>query len=144
MDAILELKGVTKRFGGLSAVKNVSLELNQGEILFIIGPNGAGKTTVFNLLTRFLDPTAGTILFKGEDITRVKPADYAKVEAHLREARRVLNERGTLYFHIDYREAHYCKVLLLDPLFGRDGFLNEVIWAYDYGARTRRRFNQGA
>jgi site-specific DNA-methyltransferase (adenine-specific) len=46
---------------------------------------------------------------------------------------------GTLYFHIDYREAHYCK-LLLDEVFGRDAFLNEIIWAYDYGGRTRRRW----
>ncbi len=67
--------------------------------------------------------------------------DYylAFLEPRLREARRLLNERGTLYFHIDYREAHYCK-LLLDELFGRDCFLNEIIWAYDYGARTKRRW----
>jgi site-specific DNA-methyltransferase (adenine-specific) len=55
------------------------------------------------------------------------------------EGRRVLAESGTLYFHIDYREAHYCK-LLLDELFGRRCFLNEIIWAYDYGARPKRRW----
>jgi site-specific DNA-methyltransferase (adenine-specific) len=66
--------------------------------------------------------------------------DYlAFVEPRLREVRRVLNDRGTLYFHIDYREAHYCKILL-DEIFGRDAFLNEIIWAYDYGARTKRRW----
>jgi site-specific DNA-methyltransferase (adenine-specific) len=58
---------------------------------------------------------------------------------HLQEARRLLAAEGTLYFHIDYREAHYCK-LLLDELFGRECFLNEIIWAYDYGARARRRW----
>jgi site-specific DNA-methyltransferase (adenine-specific) len=57
----------------------------------------------------------------------------------LEEARRVLAEHGTLYFHIDYREAHYCK-LLLDEIFGRDCFLNELIWAYDYGAKPRSRW----
>ena len=57
----------------------------------------------------------------------------------LRQAHRVLARHGTLYFHIDYREVHYCKVLL-DQIFGRECFLNEVIWAYDYGARTRRRW----
>lgn len=57
----------------------------------------------------------------------------------LEEARRVLTQSGTLYFHIDYREAHYCK-LLLDEIFGREQFLNELIWAYDYGARTKRRW----
>ena len=56
----------------------------------------------------------------------------------LEEARRVLARHGTLYFHIDYREAHYCKVVL-DRIFGRECFLNEIIWAYDYGARTKRR-----
>ena len=66
--------------------------------------------------------------------------DYlAFLEPRLREMRRVLSESGTLYFHIDYREAHYCK-LLLDELFGREAFLNEIVWAYDYGARPRRRW----
>jgi site-specific DNA-methyltransferase (adenine-specific) len=61
------------------------------------------------------------------------------LEPRLREARRLLTASGTLYFHIDYREAHYCK-LLLDEVFGRECFLNEIIWAYDYGARARRRW----
>ena len=66
--------------------------------------------------------------------------DYlAFIEPRLIEAYRVLAPSGTLYFHIDYREAHYCKVLL-DGIFGRASFLNEVIWAYDYGARSRRRW----
>ena len=66
--------------------------------------------------------------------------DYlAFLEPRLHEARRLLAESGTLYFHIDYREAHYCK-LLLDEVFGRECFLNEIIWAYDYGARTKRRW----
>jgi site-specific DNA-methyltransferase (adenine-specific) len=57
----------------------------------------------------------------------------------LEQMRRVLADHGTLYFHIDYREAHYCK-LLLDQIFRRDCFLNEIIWAYDYGARAKRRW----
>jgi len=66
--------------------------------------------------------------------------DYLSfLERRLRHAHRVLADSGTLYFHIDYREAHYCK-LLLDEIFGREGFLNEIIWAYDYGARTKRRW----
>jgi site-specific DNA-methyltransferase (adenine-specific) len=67
-------------------------------------------------------------------------ADYlAFLEPRLARARELLAPHGTLYFHIDYREAHYCK-LLLDELFGRDAFLNEIIWAYDYGAKPRRRW----
>jgi site-specific DNA-methyltransferase (adenine-specific) len=61
------------------------------------------------------------------------------LEPRLRRARELLADHGTLYFHIDYREAHYCK-LLLDECFGRDAFLNELIWAYDYGAKPRRRW----
>jgi site-specific DNA-methyltransferase (adenine-specific) len=66
--------------------------------------------------------------------------DYlAFLAPRLEEAHRLLRPDGTLYFHIDYREAHYCK-LLLDEIFGREGFLNELIWAYDYGARAKRRW----
>ena len=61
------------------------------------------------------------------------------LEPRLRRARELLAEHGTLYFHIDYREAHYCK-LLLDELFGRECFLNEIVWAYDYGGRAKRRW----
>ncbi len=67
-------------------------------------------------------------------------ADYLGfLEPRLTRARELLAPHGTLYFHIDYREAHYCK-LLLDELFGREAFLNELIWAYDYGAKPRRRW----
>jgi site-specific DNA-methyltransferase (adenine-specific) len=61
------------------------------------------------------------------------------LEPRLARARDLLAPDGTLYFHVDYREAHYCK-LLLDELFGREAFLNELIWAYDYGAKPRRRW----
>jgi ABC-type branched-subunit amino acid transport system ATPase component len=76
---ILELQNVTKRFGGLVAVKNVSFAMNEGEILFIIGPNGAGKTTVFNLLSGFFHPNEGTILFQGKDISRLAPHRAARL-----------------------------------------------------------------
>jgi branched-chain amino acid transport system ATP-binding protein len=79
MTPILELKNVTKRFGGLRAVKNVSLSLNAGEILFIIGPNGAGKTTVFNLISGFLRPNEGVILFEGRNISRMVPHRSARL-----------------------------------------------------------------
>ncbi|HEY2653795.1 MAG TPA: site-specific DNA-methyltransferase [Solirubrobacteraceae bacterium] len=61
------------------------------------------------------------------------------LEPRLTRVRELLAPHGTLYFHVDYREAHYCK-LLLDELFGRESFLNELIWAYDYGAKPRRRW----
>ena len=66
--------------------------------------------------------------------------DYlAFLEPRFREARRILKDRGSFFLHVDYREVHYCKVLL-DFVFGRDSFMNEIIWAYDYGGRTRKRW----
>ncbi len=71
--AILEVKGLTKRFKGLVAVKNVSFAVDKGECVGIIGPNGAGKTTIFNLITGFLRPESGAIFLKDEEITNLKP-----------------------------------------------------------------------
>ncbi len=68
--ALLETQNLTKRFDGLAAVNGVDLTVGEGEIVGLIGPNGAGKTTCFNLLSGFLRPTAGTIRFDGQDITR--------------------------------------------------------------------------
>lgn len=69
MSALLELDGVTMRFGGLTAVNSVSLSVEQGQIYSLIGPNGAGKTTIFNLISAVFRPTSGRILFDGKDIT---------------------------------------------------------------------------
>ena len=77
-ETILETRGLTKEFKGFVAVDNVNLRVKRGTIHALIGPNGAGKTTVFNLLTKFLPATRGTILYKGEDITRENPADVAQ------------------------------------------------------------------
>ena len=74
---ILETTNLSREFKGFSAVNHVNLQVQRGHIHALIGPNGAGKTTVFNMLTKFLTPTAGRILFKGIDITREKPADIA-------------------------------------------------------------------
>lgn len=76
-DCILETKKLTKEFKGFTAVSSVNLKVQRGHIHALIGPNGAGKTTVFNLLTKFLTPTTGTIHFNGDDITGEKPADIA-------------------------------------------------------------------
>jgi ABC-type branched-subunit amino acid transport system ATPase component/predicted MFS family arabinose efflux permease len=70
---ILELDGLTKRFGGITAVDDATFVLNRGEILGLIGPNGAGKTTIFDLISGFLQPTSGRIRFDGEDVTDLAP-----------------------------------------------------------------------
>jgi branched-chain amino acid transport system ATP-binding protein len=71
--ALLEIAGLSKSFGGLTAVSDLSFHIQPGELLSIIGPNGAGKTTLFNLLTGFYRPTSGTITFNGMDLTGSKP-----------------------------------------------------------------------
>jgi len=79
VDTILATDGLTKEFLGFTAVSGVSLSIRRGSIHGLIGPNGAGKTTCFNLLTKFLQPTRGTIRFDGRDITGMKPAEVARL-----------------------------------------------------------------
>ncbi|MGN6189556.1 MAG: DNA-methyltransferase [Conexibacter sp.] len=120
------------------------------QLVYIDPPFNTGETQARRTLAMQPDPDGGDRTgFKGvryrtrllaESRYRDAFEDYlAFLEPRLREAHRLLHASGTLYFHIDYREAHYCK-LLLDELFGREQFLNELIWAYDYGARTKRRW----
>ncbi|MBV9021820.1 MAG: ABC transporter ATP-binding protein [Ktedonobacteraceae bacterium] len=76
---LLQLVDITKRFGGLSAVKDLSFSLQQGEILGVIGPNGAGKSTMVNLIGGSLAPTSGTIFYQGHDINRLPPHRRARL-----------------------------------------------------------------
>jgi branched-chain amino acid transport system ATP-binding protein len=78
-DTILATSGLTREFRGFVAVSDVSLNIREGSIHALIGPNGAGKTTCFNLLTKFLQPTRGTIRYRGQDITGLKPAQVARL-----------------------------------------------------------------
>src|SRR3954447_23159820 len=78
-EIILETEDLTKEFAGFYAVRGVALQVARGTIHALIGPNGAGKTTCFNLLTKFLSPTAGRIVFKGRDITALAPAEVARL-----------------------------------------------------------------
>jgi branched-chain amino acid transport system ATP-binding protein len=71
--AILEVKGLIKRFGGLTALNNLSFSVGKGEIMGIVGPNGSGKTTAFNLITGFIKPDSGNVVLKGQEITNLKP-----------------------------------------------------------------------
>jgi branched-chain amino acid transport system ATP-binding protein len=76
---ILEARDLRKEFSGFLAVDGVDLQVEEGTVHALIGPNGAGKTTTFNLLTKFIDPTSGSIFFRGQDITRMPPAKIAKL-----------------------------------------------------------------
>lgn len=76
--SILEVAGITKRFGGLLAVSDLSFNIEEKQIMSLIGPNGAGKTTTFNMLTNFITPDEGRIIFKGEDVTGIPPHRIAE------------------------------------------------------------------
>jgi site-specific DNA-methyltransferase (adenine-specific) len=125
------------------------LEDEAFQLIYIDPPFNTGKAQTRKTLQAVPDEGGDRVGFMGRRYrTRLLAEssyldefdDYlAFLEPRLREARRLLASSGTLYFHIDYREAHYCK-LLLDEIFGRECFLNEIIWAYDYGARSRRRW----
>jgi site-specific DNA-methyltransferase (adenine-specific) len=126
-------------------------ELDGGlfQLAYLDPPFNTGKRQRRRTLTTVADPGGDRTGFQGRRYTtRVLGEssyedefdDYvAFLEPRLSDVRRLLADTGTLYLHIDYREAHYVKVLL-DRLFGRECFLNEIIWAYDYGARPRRRW----
>jgi branched-chain amino acid transport system ATP-binding protein len=78
-ETILEVINITKKFGGLTALNNVSFDVRKGEILAVIGPNGAGKTTLVNIISGILRPTAGRVVYKGIDITNTRPNKRAKM-----------------------------------------------------------------
>jgi ABC-type branched-subunit amino acid transport system ATPase component len=74
---LLDIKGLTKRFSGVTALDNVDIRVERGELVSLIGPNGSGKTTLFNCLTRFLDADGGRIYYKDQDITHLRPHEIA-------------------------------------------------------------------
>jgi branched-chain amino acid transport system ATP-binding protein len=75
---ILEIQGITRRFGGLTAVNNVSFSVEKGEIVAVIGPNGAGKSTLFKLISSFVPPSSGKVLYNGHKITGLPPHEVAR------------------------------------------------------------------
>jgi site-specific DNA-methyltransferase (adenine-specific) len=119
------------------------------QLIYIDPPFNTGRAQVRRTLRAVRDEAGERTGFQGRRYSTelVSQASYGDVHAdylgflapRLDHAHRLLTRSGTLYFHIDYREAHRCK-LLLDDVFGPDCFLNEIIWAYDYGARTRSRW----
>jgi len=140
---------VTIQFGDnlpiLGALPDESVDL-----IYIDPPFNTGKVQSRTQIATIRDEAAGDrVGFQGKRYRTIKLGtkeyhdlfdDYlAFLEPRLIEAHRILKRDGSLFFHIDYREVHYCKVLL-DAVFGRDAFLNEIIWAYDYGARSRIRW----
>lgn len=118
-------------------------------LIYIDPPFNTGKVQARKHLKTERSEDGDRIGFKGQNYktTVLGEKSYNDIfddylgflEPRLREAHRVLTDDGSLYFHIDYREVHYCKILL-DQIFGRENFLNEIIWAYDYGARSKNKW----
>ena len=119
------------------------------DLIYIDPPFNTGKVQARTRLNTIRDDNGDRTGFKGLRYSTIKGEtsafrdafdDYLEfLEPRLREGYRILKPRGSFYFHVDYREVHYCKILL-DEIFGRKSFLNEIIWAYDYGARTKKRW----
>lgn len=120
------------------------------DLIYIDPPFNTGKTRALTRLRAIRDDNAGDRVgfgghrYRTVQLGRLTFVDFfddflAFMEPRLREAHRVLAPDGSFFLHIDYREVHYCKVLL-DAIFGRECFMNEIIWAYDYGGRPRRRW----
>jgi site-specific DNA-methyltransferase (adenine-specific) len=128
-----------------------SLPSESIDLIYIDPPFNTGKTQARTQIktVRSEDASGDRTGFQGRRYETLKIGsksytdlfdDYlAFLEPRLVEAYRVLKPNGSFFFHIDYREVHYCK-LLLDCIFGRESFLNEIIWAYDYGARTKKKW----
>ncbi|MFZ4117483.1 MAG: DNA-methyltransferase [Rhodoluna sp.] len=131
----------------LSVLKSIADESVQ--LIYVDPPFNTGRVQSRGSSKTTRTETGNRIGFKGQRYEIVKETilsyddefeDYwGFLEPRLEEAWRVLSETGTLYLHLDYREAHYAKVLL-DALFGRECFLNEIIWAYDYGGKAKSRW----
>ena len=126
-----------------------SLPSSSVQLIYIDPPFNTGKTRIRKLLKTLRSELGDRIGFQGhhyksEIISEMSYEDSFDdylyfLEPRLREAHRILASNGSLYLHIDYREVHYCKILL-DEIFGRECFLNEIIWAYDYGGRPKNRW----
>jgi branched-chain amino acid transport system ATP-binding protein len=158
--ALLELRGVTKRFGGLQALHNVDLSVDVGMIASLIGPNGAGKTTLFHTLTGFYRPDAGEVRFNNRSLVGLKPEEITscgisrtfqniRLFAHMTVLENVLvgmhcriraDLPGILFrgrqFHDEEREAR-CKALALIELTGLAGREDEWSHQLPYGGQRR-------
>jgi len=120
------------------------------DVIYIDPPFNTGRAQKRRAIKTVRDAEGDRTGFKGERYRTIELAERAYDDAfedfleflrpRLVQAHRVLKPTGSIYFHIDAREAHYCKVFLLDAIFGRENFVNEIIWAYDYGGRAKDRW----
>jgi branched-chain amino acid transport system ATP-binding protein len=149
MSVILDVQGVSKRFGGLTAVNNVSFSVNEGQILSVIGPNGAGKSTLFKLIASFLPTTSGQVLLRGERISNLAPHIVARkgvvrtfqettifrsmsVRENIIVAHQLRSKASLLGFFVGSRQAAYDEAKFASSadsiirLLGLDAIRNEL------------------
>jgi branched-chain amino acid transport system ATP-binding protein len=111
--SILEVRNLSKYFGGLAAVNGLDFKVTEGDLLGLIGPNGAGKTTLFNVISGFLAPTSGEVIFRGQCITKVKPDRRARMGIARAFQTPILFMSSTVFdnvfmgFHINYKEPRW-------------------------------------
>jgi branched-chain amino acid transport system ATP-binding protein len=105
---LLQIKRVTKRFGGLTAVKNIDFEIERREIVGLIGPNGAGKTTLFNVISGFYSPTEGNILFEGVDITGFKA--YQTCRLGIARTFQIVKPFGNMNVLENVMVGNFCRI----------------------------------
>ena len=123
---------------------------NSFQLIYIDPPFNTGRSQTRTRIKTTKDEQGDRVGFKGEKYsTNVlytsgyddKFDNYLEfLKPRIIEAHRVLSNNGSLFFHIDYREVHYCKIMI-DEIFGRDSFMNEIIWAYDFGGRSRKKWS---
>jgi len=119
-------------------------------LIYVDPPFNTGKVQARTQIKTIRDEKGDRVGFAGRRYRTIPIGKHAYIdvfddyleflEPRIREAHRLLASNGSFFFHIDYREVHYCKVLI-DAIFGRESFMNEIIWAYDYGARTRKKWS---
>ena len=117
-DILLEAVNISKNFGGLQAISQISFNIHKGEIFSIIGPNGAGKTTLFNMITAFLQPNQGEILFKGEKISGLKPFEVARRSIARTFQLTTLFEKNTVLENLVIGQTATRQMGILQALFG--------------------------
>jgi branched-chain amino acid transport system ATP-binding protein len=159
-DALLETRDVTKEFGGLTAVKNLTMTVPQGALYGLIGPNGAGKTTVFNLLTGVYEPTRGDILFAGQSVAGRRPYEIARrgitrtfqnirlfsdmtvlenvmTARHLRSRQVLADAIVRTRRHHEEEQAIRERALKLLAIFGLERLADEGATSLPYGSQRR-------
>ena len=117
MSPLLRVETLSKRFGGLQAVADVSLDVTSGEICSVIGPNGAGKTTLFNMISGVLRPSGGRILFDGVDLATISPSRFAAIGIGRTFQNLALFKHGTVVENILTGRHTHLRSNVLDAVF---------------------------